>query len=140
MGTLQMTTEIKTQNQPEFLYGDLSFKIIGILIEIHKELGPYAREKQYCDLFAEKLKEQSIAYKRELTIGDSGNIVDFIVDSKIVLEFKAVPFLADKHYDQVKRYLYQTNLKLGILINFRDVRLHPKRVLNINNIHKSAVL
>ena len=39
-----------------------------------------------------------------------------------------------EHYDQVKRYLHQTNFKLGIVINFRDKRINAKRVLNINNL------
>jgi GxxExxY protein len=112
----------------------LSFAIIGILIEIHKELGPYAREKQYCDLFEKILKERGFTYKRELRIADTGNILDFEINHKIIVEFKTVAFLTDEHYNQVKRYLHQTGLKLGILVNFRDQRIKPKRILNINNL------
>ncbi len=119
----------------EFLYKDESYKIIGILIEVHKELGPYAREKQCCDLFENKLKERAIIYAREVRIGDSGNILDFIIENIIIVEFKTVPFLTIEHYNQVKRYLYQSGLKLGILINFRDKKLNPKRVLNSNNLN-----
>lgn len=122
----------------EFLYRELSFQLIGILIEIHKELGPYAREKQYSDMFEKKLKDAEIAYKRELRIADSGNIADFIIDDKILIEFKVVPYLIDEHYSQVKRYLHQTQLQLGLLINFRDKRIKPKRVLNINNLKGTA--
>ena len=56
------------------------------------------------------------------------------------MELKTAPFLVKEHFDQVKRYLYQTNLKLGILVNFRDKRLHPKRVLNVNNLRTTAEL
>ncbi len=118
----------------DFLYKDLSFAIIGIIIEVHKEQGQYAREKQYCDSFEKKLKERQFQYQRELRVADSGNILDFQIENKIAVEFKTVPFLIDEHYNQVKRYLFQTGLKLGILVNFRDQRIKPKRILNINNL------
>ncbi len=116
-----------------FLYGDITYKINGILIEVHKELGAYAREKQFGDLVEKKFKERNVIYQREVRIGDSGNIADFIIEGIIVLELKTQPFLIKEHYDQVKRYLIQTNLKLGILVNFRSQRVQIKRVLNPNN-------
>lgn len=95
-----MSTEIKTKgSNKEFYHGDLTGILIGILIEVHKELGPYAREKQYCDLFEKKLKACGIVYKREVRIGDSGNILDFLIEDKVILEFKAVAFLTREHYD-----------------------------------------
>lgn len=120
------------------MYRELSYELIGLLIEVHKELGCYAREKQCSDLFEKKLKERNKAYKRELRIGDSGNILDFVVEDKIVLEFKTVPFLLDEHYSQVKRYLHQSGHKLGLLVNFREQRLRPRRVLNSNNVIDTA--
>jgi GxxExxY protein len=131
-----MTTETKGKTQVEFLFADLTYKIIGILIEVHKELGPYAREEQCSDLFEKKFKITAIPYNRELSLGNSGNVLDFLIDDKVILEFKTVAYLIQEHYDQVKRYLHQSNLKLGILVNFRDKRLHPKRVLNINNLQE----
>jgi hypothetical protein len=84
-----------TEGKNDFLYGDLTYKINGILIEIHKELGPYAREKQVCDLIAAKFKERGVNYQREVRIGDSGNIADFIVDGKIILDLKNCSFLEE---------------------------------------------
>jgi GxxExxY protein len=133
MDTLQKTTEHGIANRSGFLFGDLSYKINGILIEAYKELGAYAREKQYGDLLEKKFKERQIIYERELIVGDSGNILDFVIENKIILELKTVPFLILEHFSQVKRYLYQTNLKLGILVNFRTDKLTPKRVLNPSN-------
>ncbi len=103
-----MTTNLRDPNESKIVYKDLSYKIVGILIEVHKELGSYAREKQYCDLFEKKIKESNLPYERELRIGNSGNIIDFTVDGKIVIEFKAKPFLTTEDYDQIKRYLFQT--------------------------------
>lgn len=138
IGNQQKTTLNKTS--VDFLYPDLSYKLNGILMEVLKELGPYSREKQYGDLLEKKLKEYQIAYEREVRIGDSGNIADFIIDGKIILELKTTPFLIKEHYEQVKRYLYQTDLKLGILVNFRNKQIFPKRILNINNLRKPAEL
>lgn len=106
-------------------------------METLKELGPYAREKQYGDLLEKKFMENSLRYQREVRIGDSGNIIDFIIDDLIILELKTVAFLIKEHYEQVKRYLRQTGLKLGILVNFRNRQIFPKRVLNINNLSKA---
>ena len=129
-----MPTETKFKKMSEFLYGDLTYKINGILIEVHKELGPYAREKQVADKIEIIYKNRAVNYKREVRIGDSGNIADFIIENRIILELKTVPFLIQETYDQLKRYLIQTNLKLGLLVNFRVPRLQIKRVLNPNNI------
>ena len=118
----------------EFLFGDLTFKIRKILFEVHNELSMYAREKQYADLAERKFIESKIAYKREVRIGDSGNILDFIMDNKLVLEFKAKPFLTREDYAQTQRYLHILNFRLGILVNFRAKYLSPRRVLNSSNL------
>jgi GxxExxY protein len=132
---LQKTTEAKKM-KTDFLYSDLSYKINGLLIEAYKELGVYAKEKQYADLLEKKLIEHGIKYQREVRISDSGNIVDFIIENLIILELKTVRFLIKEHFDQIKRYLDVTNLKLGILVNFRTRYLSPKRVLNQSNFKK----
>lgn len=116
----------------KLLYPELSYKINGILFETKKELGEYAREKQYGDLIAKKLELASIAYERELRIGDTGNIADFVVDNKIVLELKAVRFITHDNYRQIQNYLQQSLLKLGILANLREKFLKPIRIVRID--------
>lgn len=113
----------------EFLYGDLTYEINGILYAIHNELGRFAREKQYADLFEYKLKEKGVRYQRELRVGDSGNILDFLIEDKIVIEFKSKAFLLKDDYFQIQRYLHILNLELGLLVNFRTQYLQPKRIL-----------
>lgn len=117
------------------MYPELSYKIVGLVYDVHNELGQFAREKQYADLLETKLKSEGLDYKRELKIGDSGNILDFVVGSnnEIVLELKTVRVLAREHYRQIQNYLQQTGIKLGILINFSDKYLRPKRILLIKN-------
>ena len=56
--------------------------------------------------------------------------VDFLIDNKIILEIKYRKYLTKEDYEQTQRYLTTLNLALGILVNFRDERLHPKRILN----------
>lgn len=114
----------------EFLYGDLTFVIRKHLFKVHNELGMYAREKQYADLLERQFLEFQIPYGREVSVGDTGNILDFVIDDKVILELKAKPFLLREDYDQIKRYLNILNFCLGIIVNFRTKYLSPKRILN----------
>jgi GxxExxY protein len=118
------------QGDKEFLYGNLTYKINGILYAVHRELGPYAREKQYGDLAETKFISEGVPYQREIRVGESGNILDFIAYGLIPLEFKAKPFLTKEDYYQIQRYLQILNLRLGLLVNFRTRRLIPKRILH----------
>ena len=103
----------------------------GIAIEVRKELGRFAREKQYADLYEKKLKEKSIPYKRELTISDSGNRLDFNVKDTIVVDAKAKPFILKEDYRQMQNYLHVTRLDLGIIYNFREQYVKPHRILRV---------
>ena len=71
-------------NANKLIYPKLSYLIVGICFDVHNELGKFGKEKQYADLFEQKLKEAKILYKRELKIGESGNIVDFLIGKKIL--------------------------------------------------------
>lgn len=120
---------METGNTNKLLYGDLIYKITGILFEAHNELGQFCKEKQYANCLEKKFAENNIKFKRELRIGDSGNIFDFLIEESVLLELKAKPFLLTADYDQVKRYLHSCDLELGILVNFRSKYLQPKRVI-----------
>ena len=115
----------------KLLHADLTYKLNGIAIQVRKEIGRYAREKQYCDLFEQKLKENGIVYKREQTVGDTGNRLDFIIQDKIVVEVKAKTFVIKEDYLQVQRYSHILNLELGIIYNFREEFVKPHRILHV---------
>jgi GxxExxY protein len=115
----------------KILFPELSYILTGICFSVHNELGPYAREKQYGDSIEKKLKELILSYKRELRIGDSGNIIDFLIDDKVALELKAKQVLTKEDYRQIQHYLQESKIKLGLLVNFRNRYVKPIRVIRI---------
>ena len=121
------------------IYKELSYKICGLLYKTHNDLGRYKNEKQYGDYFEELCKTEKLIYNREYAIessfpGEKQNrsICDFVIDGKIILELKTKRFIGLEDYYQIKRYLSCTGLKLGLVVNFRQKYLTPKRILNNN--------
>ena len=113
----------------KLIYPELSYKINGILFQTHNELCRYSRERQYGNYIEKILKEEKINYQREFPIANTGNTVDFLIEGKIILELKNVRITTKKDYFQIQRYLQATDIKLGLLINFRSRYLRPKRIV-----------
>lgn len=123
--------------QTKPVYYELSYRISGILFTVHNERGRFCNEKQYGDAIEHHLKLQGIPYEREKVLLESFSgehagrqKVDFLIDNKIILEIKAKRITERIDYYQVKRYLVALDKKLGILVNFREKFLTPKRILN----------
>jgi GxxExxY protein len=123
--------------EEKIIYKELSYKINGLLFKVHKDLGCYRNEKQFADYFEKLLQENNFEYVREYRFVDHqyglGNVrcvIDFIIAGKIILEFKVKNFLTTEDYYQIQRYLLTLNLRLGILVNFRQHHLTPKRIVN----------
>jgi len=131
MHTNYTNRNINKDNE-RLIYPELSFALTGILFNVHNSLGRYAREKQYGDMSETQLKNAGLNFVREYRAGTSGNIIDFVVEQKIVLEIKAMDSIAREDYYQTQRYLQSTKLKLGFLINFRNRYLKPVRVVRID--------
>lgn len=119
------------------VFPELSYKICGLLFKVHNSLGRYCNEKQYSDAFEHSLVENHIKYEREKYIPASfegekqaRNKVDFIIDDCLVVELKSKRVLIKEDYYQVKRYLIAFKKQLGLLVNFRDKFLKPRRILN----------
>lgn len=119
---------------------EISEKIIGCAIQVHRELGPGLLESSYQEclyfeliqsgLFVEKQKALPLVYK-EVKL-DSGYRLDLMVENKVIIEVKSVEMLNDIHLAQVLTYLKLSSSKLGLLMNFNVVLLKSgiKRVVN----------
>ncbi len=116
----------------QILYPELSYKITGLCFEVQRDIGRFAKEKQFCDRLEQKFIEHKIKYVREFTITGTRNRVDFIVEDTILLEIKAQPFITKEEYNQTQRYLEVLEIKLGLLINFQSKFLKPQRIINYN--------
>lgn len=121
----------------KLVYPELSYKIVGMLFDVHKRLGGGFQEKHYQRALEQLLKKNKLKYDKELNaeISFEGQkigkfFLDFLIDNKIVLELKAVPRFLPIHFKQIRAYLKVKNLELGILANFRGENLIFKRVLN----------
>ncbi len=114
----------------KIIHANISYTITGICFEVHNELGRFAKEKHYGDLFEEKLRNKSITYIREFKIEKTGDKVDFLIDGEIVIEIKAKNIILKNDYYQTQRYLHSLNKKLALLVNFRNRYIKPIRVLN----------
>jgi GxxExxY protein len=123
--------------EDKIIYKDVSYKIIGLCFKVHDILGRFGKEKQYCDILEEFFKSDGVQYEREkdlsMLLGESkigGNRVDFIIEGKILFDAKAKNYITKEDYRQMKRYLAVTGFKLCIVVNFRDISIKPKRILN----------
>lgn len=121
----------------ELVFPELSYKLTGILYAIHNELGRHLLEKQYAGAFESALRVESIIYEREARLHTSYlgqtipvGSVDFIIEGKIAVDLKAKKFITKDDYSQMLRYLKASRLHLGLIVNFRNTYLKPKRVLN----------
>ena len=129
-----------TEQVPTLIYPDLSYTLTGIFFYTHNTLGRYAREKQYGDLIAKKLIELKISFQRELMVGESGNRIDFLIDGKIVVELKAQRIITREDYYQLQRYLQESDIRLGLLVNFRSQYIKPMRIVKIETDNKAKFL
>ena len=119
---------------------ELSFKIIGIAMEVHSALGPGLLESAYKACLYYKLVQAGLAVELEKPMPlvyeevklDCGYRIDLLVENRIVLELKSVEALNDVHMAQVLTYMKLGNYKLGLLINFNVAKLKDgvKRVVN----------
>ncbi len=122
----------------EILYPELSYIITGLCFRVQDKLGRFAKEKQFSDMLEVELKGTNIPFVREFTVEGTSNRVDFIIDSKILIEVKAKPFVSKEEYYQTKRYLDILDLRLGLLINFQSKYIKPQRIIRSTNTFVSS--
>ena len=126
-------------NKNRIIHKELSYKVNGLLFEVHNKLGRFCREKQYGDAFETLLKQETIIFEREKDLpieiidDQQTNKVDFIIGNTLLVDLKTKDCITKEDYRQMQRYLEASKKKLGILVNFRSRYLHPIRVIRINS-------
>jgi GxxExxY protein len=116
-------------------HGELTGRIIGGAIQVHKALGPGFIESIYGKALAVELRAMGIPFQRELVVsihyrGEEvgSHRLDFFVAGKIVVELKAVRELEVVHFQIVKSYLTAIRRKHGLILNFSKPTLEIRRV------------
>lgn len=123
----------------EIIYPELSYQLIGLAFRVSNQLGYGYQEKYYQRAYACELEKEKIKYIREFEVEinyGGQNIgkykLDFIVENKIIVEFKVASEFRYRYVRQVLDYLNQTNKKLAILIYFTKSGIRYKRIINPN--------
>ena len=119
---------------------ELSYKIIGACIEVHKIVGPGLLESAYEQCLCREFDLRGIKFQRQVPLSieykgvklDCGYRIDILVEDSIILELKAIKEFLPIHKAQVLTYLRLKKLKLGLIINFCSDKLIDgvKRVVN----------
>lgn len=119
------------------IYPELSYRIVGCLFEVYKELGSNHKEKFYQKAIRREFESKKIKFQEQLPIklnykgkAIGINFLDFLIEDKIILEIKTGRFFRKNHFEQVLDYLKSSNLKLGIIANFKKDGVQCYRILN----------
>lgn len=122
---------------------DISYKIIGAAIEIHKSIGAGLLESAYENALAYDLKELGFNVQQQVPMPfiykevkqEVGYRIDLLVNSKVIIEVKAVEAVAPVHFAQLLTYLKLSGIKLGLLINFNSKTLKDNIHRVVNNLY-----
>jgi GxxExxY protein len=115
----------------ELLYRELTERIIGGALHVHKSLGPGLLEGTYRSCLLHRFAQDGLNARPEvpiplsydgLTLATSYR-ADIVVEDRVILELKAVDRLLPIHEAQILTYLKLANLRVGLLLNFNVTRL-----------------
>jgi GxxExxY protein len=112
-------------------FDEISNKVIGYAIEVHRALGPGLLESTYEQCLAREMDLSGIAFKLQSPLPveykgiklDCGYRVDMLVEDKLIVELKSVEKILPIHEAQILTYMKLANIKVGLLINFNVERL-----------------
>ena len=121
----------------DYLHPQESYAIVGVLFEVHKNLGKGFSEIVYKDALEYEFNQLNIPFEREKeffvnyknTTLKHKFYADFVVFEKIILEIKTVDCFNNSHYNQCLNYLKISENELAILANFNLISLEYKRVV-----------
>ncbi|MFC2101238.1 GxxExxY protein [Bacteroidota bacterium] len=119
---------------------EISYRIIGAAIELHKAVGPGLLESAYENALAYDLRDAGFDIKQQTPMPfiyknvkqEIGYRIDLIVNNKVIIEIKSIEVLAPVHFAQTLTYLRLSGLKLALLINFNSniLKDHIHRIVN----------
>jgi GxxExxY protein len=121
----------------DLIYRDEAYKIIGICMEVHNNLGAGFLEIVYKDALEFEFRRADISYEREkeYVVNYKGSILphkfyaDFVVFDKIILEVKGISGIAEEHVAQAINYLKVSGNRLALIVNFGEIKLSHRRVV-----------
>jgi len=121
---------------------EISFKIIGAAIELHKNTGPGLLESVYENGLAFELIQLELKVRQQVPMPfiykdvkqDIGYRIDLLVEDKVIIEVKSLEALAPVHFAQTLTYLKLSGLKLALLINFNSKVLKDNIHRIVNNL------
>jgi|TARA_Y100000310_G_scaffold345866_1_gene471934 ATP-dependent DNA helicase RecG len=125
-GTLQTERRImQNKKEDKLLYKDITYRIREALFSVHKELGVGHKESVYQNAVSEEFNKNRLKFNKEVRIPIKYRnknigvyIPDFVVEDKIIVELKALPFVGTKEKKQLWSYLKGSDYKLAMLVNF----------------------
>ena len=119
---------------------EISGKIIGAAIEVHKKLGPGLLESAYEECLCRELHLRGIEFERQVPLPlnykgidlDCSYRLDLLVEDKVIVELKSIEGLEPIHEAQMLTYLKLRNAWLGLIINFNVIMLKDgvRRLVN----------
>jgi len=112
-------------------FDELSNRVIGCALEVHRELGPGLLESTYEQCLAHELKLNGIRFELQHPLPvkykdvrlDCGYRVDVLVEDKLIIELKSVEQIKAIHQAQLLTYMRLAGVKIGLLINFNVTKL-----------------
>lgn len=132
----QTQTETQTDASIKFLYRDLTYKIRSSLFEVKKKLGLGHKEIIYQKALAEELQNAGLDFEREkfMDILYDGKKIgvyqpDFVIEDKIIVELKALPFIGNTERRQIWTYLKGSRYSLALLVNFSPIGVEIIRIV-----------
>ena len=122
----------------KLLFEDQTYKIIGVCMKVHREMGSGFLESVYQEVLEKEFSAQEIPFEKQKKLNLFYNkvplkkffIADFVCYKEIILEIKAASLLHKNMEAQVINYLKSTNISVGLLINFGQKSLTWKRFVN----------
>jgi len=110
---------------------ELTQKIIGCAIEVHKHLGPGLLESAYEECLSYELTQNGLFNQRQVPVPviykevklETGYRIDILVENEVIVELKAIECLTPVHEAQILTHLKFAKKKIGLLMNFNSLKL-----------------